>query len=476
MDEEELLQAAKILYQEGWNLIKLYFMIGLPTETEEDVKEIVHLARRVLHQGRGSRRPSRLNVSVSTFVPKPHTPFQWEPQLTPRETGLRQDLLRNGLNRGRIRFKWHDPRMSLLEGVFSRGDRRLSRVLSDAFKMGCRFDGWSESLDWGLWCKAFEKNGIDMAFYTRRRAFSEILPWDHIQSGVTETFLKNEWRQSRQETGTHACQKACRTCGVCDGETTHVVSCQRADTPSEPLRQPPPMIRETTKLLVEFQKIGPARFLGHLDMARAFHRAVRRAGISLRYSEGFHPAPRVRVRGALPLGLESLCEPMEWELENPIDDQRLPESVNGHLPSGLHIMGVYPVSPRHRLMDADEERDRYLVGFHDGGPEGLEMRIQEFLDRDQWVVPGDGKKGGFDVCLHIETRTLVDPDHLGEPVRHVWSDLIHDDVGLMEIVCLRREGGGIRVDRTLGSIFSLTEEKRRQMRILRVGKAAFYGS
>lgn len=469
MDEEVLLQAAKSLYEKGWNHIKLYFMTGLPTETEEDVREIIRLAGRVLRQGKACRRPPRLNVSVSTFVPKPHTPFQWEPQLTLKEAGLRQEVLRRGLNRGRIRFKWHDAKMSVLEGTFSRGDRRLSRVLHDAFKMGCRFDGWSESFQWGLWCRAFEKNGIAMAFYTQARAFSEILPWNHIRCGVSEKFLKNEWHRAKQQTGTPPCRSGCTVCGVCDGEKIGVVSWKMKEASLTSPRPPRSARRETVKLPLEFEKVGPARFLGHLDMARAFHRAARRAGIPLCYSQGFHPAPRISFKNALALGLESLCEQMEWELERPVNEESLTEALNGQLPRGLRIRRVHPLWGEHRCVDEIQKSVRYLVAFCEGPSRGLETRIQEFLECDQWVVHGSGDHGGSDIRPHIETMTMVQPSHVDDSVMAVWSDVINDRVGLMEIVFMKRDGRGVRVDKAIGSILSLADDKRKQMRILKLG-------
>jgi radical SAM family uncharacterized protein/radical SAM-linked protein len=476
MDEHVLLHAARILYQEGWNLIKLYFMTGLPTETEEDVREIIRLARGVLQQGKGCGRPPRLNVSVSTFVPKPHTPFQWEPQLTLEETRLWQETLRKGLNRGRIRFKWHDAKMSLLEGVFSRGDRRLSQVLYDAFRIGCRFDGWSEFFQWEPWCRAFESHNIHMAFYTRRRPHSEILPWSHIRCGVSETFLKNEWQRSRQQTPSPPCRSECTACGVCAAEKTTVVSWKMKDggAPSPP-RPPFHTKREPVKLSLEFEKVGPARFLGHLDMARAFHRAARRAGVPLRYSQGFHPSPKISFKRALPLGVESLCEQMRWEFKSPVKEESLLAAVNEQLPRGLRIKRVVHLAGDRSSTDRNRWRDRYLVAFCGSPPGDVGLRIQEFLEREQWVVPGNGNQGKCDIRPHFETMSMICPSSIDDHIRDIWSDLVDEKVGLMEIVFRRTDGRGIRVDKAIGSVFSLSDEERKQIRILKLEQAGSYG-
>ncbi|NIQ38675.1 MAG: TIGR03960 family B12-binding radical SAM protein [Proteobacteria bacterium] len=468
MDEEILLQVAKTLYEKGWNLIKLYFMIGLPTETDEDVNEIVRLARKVLDQGKGGGRPPRLNVSVSTFVPKPHTPFQWEAQLTVEATTLKQKMVQRGLKTNRVRFKSHNAKMSFLEGVFSRGDRRLSRVIHDAFTMGCRFDGWTESFQWELWCRAFEKNGIDMASYTRERSSSEILPWNHIQCSVSEKFLKRERERSIQATVTDPCREGCTACGVCDHENLALASWKMKDGPPRSLRQTDTRGEEPVKLLLEFQKVGPARLLGHLDMARAFHRAARRAGVPLRYSQGFHPAPRISFERALALGMESFNEQMTWELERPVYETRLRKIVNRELPPGLRITQVFRSSARQGLEHVSQKRNHYLVAFPEGQPQGLESRIRKFLTSGEWVIPRDRRDGQYDVRPHIETIFTVDRFTLDQSILNAWSELDNNRTGFVKVVLRKSEATGVRVDKALGSILSLSKEHTSQIRILQL--------
>ena len=212
--EDELVQAAELIFRLGWRSLKLYFMLGLPTETEEDLLGIVALARRVSATG-DHRHP--VTASVSTFVPKPHTPFQWAPQVTVAETTARQSLLRRELARHRIGFKWHDARLSYLEGVFSRGDRRLGPVLLAAHRLGCRFDGWSDQCRWDLWERAFAETETDPDWYLRRRTLDEILPWDHLDSGVTKSYLQRELAAAFARTLTPDCSiERCTYCGACD--------------------------------------------------------------------------------------------------------------------------------------------------------------------------------------------------------------------------------------------------------------------
>ncbi len=220
--EEELIEAARQIFTLGWRSLKLYFMLGLPGEEESDLLGIPDLSAKVAAAG-----PSRADVtaSVSTFVPKPHTPFQWAAQIDVAETGARQSLLRRELSRRHIRFKWHDARTSYLEGVFSRGDRRLGTLLLAAYRLGCRFDGWTEFCRFDLWERAFRETGIEPAHYLRRRFLNEVLPWDHLSSGVTKQFLQRELALAVEGRLTPDCSiERCTYCGACDFKTVRNVT------------------------------------------------------------------------------------------------------------------------------------------------------------------------------------------------------------------------------------------------------------
>jgi radical SAM family uncharacterized protein/radical SAM-linked protein len=211
--EEELIEAARQIFGLGWRALKLYFMIGLPGETEADVAGIAALAARVAAVGRGCE----VTASVSTFVPKPHTPFQWAAQIDVAETEARQSLLRRELGRRRIRFKWHDARTSYLEGIFSRGDRQLGAVLLTAYQLGCRFDGWTEYCRFDLWEQALAAHRVEPADYLRRRFLNEPLPWDHLSCGVTKAYLQRELACAVEGKLTPDCSiDRCTYCGACD--------------------------------------------------------------------------------------------------------------------------------------------------------------------------------------------------------------------------------------------------------------------
>ena len=214
--EDDLLQATGAAFDAGWNRIKLYFMIGLPTETDEDVAEIARLIREIRAQGRAIRgRGVRLNVSVATFVPKPHTPFQWVPLASRATIEHRQALLRRGVRGRGIHLSWSDWNSTWLEAVLARGDRRLGPAIRRAWQAGARFDAWNEHFRPDLWQQAFQEEGIAPSFFTaRERGQEEVLPWDHIDAGITRQFLWEEYQRALAGVPSPDCRADCRGCGI----------------------------------------------------------------------------------------------------------------------------------------------------------------------------------------------------------------------------------------------------------------------
>ncbi len=219
--EEDLMRSVTDAFDQGWSAVKLYFMIGLPTETDEDVLGIADLAEKVrkcyFSIPKERRAPGlRITVSASVFVPKNDTPFQWASQLNYEQVVARQQLLKQALNKIKgVDFKYHAPDLSFIEAVFARGDRKIGDVLQRAWELGCRFDGWSDQFRSDLWKQAFEECGIDPNFYAcRERPTDEVFPWDHIDCGVDKAFLLREWEKSQRGELTHDCRKGCVGCGV----------------------------------------------------------------------------------------------------------------------------------------------------------------------------------------------------------------------------------------------------------------------
>lgn len=223
--EEEIFRTCKTAFQGGYTAVKLYFMLGLPTETDEDLAGIADLGQRIIDlfyslPDRPKGKSPSVSISVSTFVPKPFTPFQFEPQIGRDEIERRQTVLKYSNKNRRVNVSWHDSSTSLLEGAFARGDRRLGKVLESAFKKGCRFDSWNECFKPELWEEAFAENGLSPKFYAgRRREYTEINPWDHLDYGVTKKFLICENERAHRGETTPNCREKCSGCGAnCYGE------------------------------------------------------------------------------------------------------------------------------------------------------------------------------------------------------------------------------------------------------------------
>ncbi|MFQ5427468.1 MAG: TIGR03960 family B12-binding radical SAM protein [Thermodesulfobacteriota bacterium] len=372
ISEEDLLQAVREVFGLGWKSIKLYFMIGLPTETEKDVLEIAELAGRVKRAAKEVRKHAkggvRISVSVSSFIPKPFTPFQWEPQVPVEELRRLQGVLRKRLRGQSIDFKWHDPEMSRLEGIFARGDRRCAPVIMRAYKKGCRFDGWGEKFNYTLWEEALLEEGLDGDFYTaRKRDLSEAFPWDHLSTGVEKGFLYDQYQRSMKAEETPDCKDAaCSLCGVCDHkEVKNIIR-------DEPVPEAAPArvrVRENLpsyKVKLGFRKQGSLRFLGHLELVKVIKRLVRRTGFTVKYSSGFHPMPKLSFSPPIPLGTESLDESMEMTLLGaPISMEEIITRLNRESPEGLEFF-----APRREPLKIDSGSDmidkiEYCVNFEE---------------------------------------------------------------------------------------------------------------
>lgn len=224
LTEEDILNGAGQAFEGGWNKVKLYFMLGLPTETEEDMRAIPELAEKVARRYYEIPKDQRngkcqITTSTSFFIPKPFTPFQWAKMYTNEEYIARAAIVKHAfndqLNRKSLKYNWHDAEVTVLEGVFARGDRKVGKAIEEAYRMGCIYDAWTENFDYEKWLKAFENTGLDMDFYTlRERDADETFPWDFIDIGVTKAFLRKEWERSQKAEVTPNCRMNCSGCGA----------------------------------------------------------------------------------------------------------------------------------------------------------------------------------------------------------------------------------------------------------------------
>lgn len=403
LTQREILETASKVYGAGWNLIKLYFMIGLPSETDGDLYDIIGLAQAVAKLAGKRGRRAKLNVSISTFVPKAHTPFQWSSQISIEESRRRIKLIQDGLKGARIRVKWNQPELSWLEGIFSRGDRRLLQVLVEAQKLGAKFDAWADHFDPGIWEAAFRRASIDPRFYlARERHPDEVMPWDHIRSGVRKAFLKRELEKSRRAETTPDCRDSCIECGVCDHNTVDPVlhrSWDGVESAKKPLESSMAPASSTTYRLT-FTKLADARYLSHLELVRVFVRAFRRAEIDMVYSKGFHPMPKLKFLSALPLGTESVHETLDIEVFQPTQTVHLKRRVNRQLPAGIAVTSVEEISPQDRKKQI--KKSHFLIELN--GTRLDVSQLEGFLKTAYFPVTKASKKN----TREVNARPLVD--------------------------------------------------------------------
>ncbi|MGC3997868.1 MAG: TIGR03960 family B12-binding radical SAM protein [Anaeromyxobacter sp.] len=399
--EADLLRAVESVFQNGWSLLKLYFMIGLPEERDEDVVAIAELAqrclstaRRTLPKGQGS---AAIHLGASTFVPKPFTPFQWEPMIAPAETRRRQGLITAALGgrNGAIQFKPHDSRQSSIEGALALGDRRVGTAVLAAYRRGQRLDGWSEWFDEGNWLLAFEEceqvHGVGLDWYAhRRRRLDEVLPWDRIDCGVTKAYLQKQLAAARNLAEVPDCVlEPCTVCGACDYDVVKNRTYEAKDYVPEPAPAPrPPDPPFHTHVRVRYAKRGRLVALSHLETMHTLLRVIRRAGLPVAYSQGYHPKPRVSFGPALPVGIESLCEHMDLELIGPSDPADVMRRLAQELPPGLEVLEAEGLDPKAASISEAQRAVHYRAEFPvDSWAEGdLTGCVEAFQEAGEAVV------------------------------------------------------------------------------------------
>ncbi|MCD6086668.1 MAG: DUF2344 domain-containing protein [Candidatus Hydrothermae bacterium] len=334
---EEIMSSVETAEKYGFRRIKLYFMVGLPGETPDDVARIADLMEDLTR----SSRKTRFKLSLNPFVPRPHTPFQWERQFSVKEIYERVGLLKDRLKRlRRVEFSWHDPKKAFLEGVLGRGDEKLSEVTLRAYELGARFDDRSEFFNFRVWLRAFDETGVDPDEYLSERDPAKPLPWNYIDVGVTERYLLRELRNSRVPRFTSDCMReGCTGCGPWyrEGYTLCRTGYRPSREPDSLLISEPRKENVFYRYVLVYSKTKPAAFLSELNTMAAFVRALRRAGVRLRYSEGYVPHPKMSFSPSLYLGAESEAEILYLETLEKYDPEELKNGLNSQLPKGIHV-------------------------------------------------------------------------------------------------------------------------------------------
>lgn len=355
----EILQQAKKL---GWRAAKFYFMIGLPVSNGEDeIQPIVDFLRTLKTES-----GMTLNANVGTFIPKPHTPYQWSPQLTESESLDRIMRLKSRLREMKIQLKYHSPFASELEGIITRGDERVGELIEKAHERGARLDAWDEHLDRELWKNLIRESGEDFANdFGSAKDVDEPLVWDNIHLGVSKEFLKREFQRSRDSMTSEACRLDCSFhCGVCGKD--HSVRTNR-ETEAVPETENTTTASTDAKpayagiLTFAFEKCGRAVYLSHLNVMSLFERAFQRAGLRVRYTEGFNPKPKLEFASPLSLGVCSEEEIGRVEIVEEIDPDRCMRSINDRLHDGITLTRC-DIQPR-----LDSRRLKSLMSRYWGG-------------------------------------------------------------------------------------------------------------
>ncbi|MDO9548961.1 MAG: TIGR03960 family B12-binding radical SAM protein, partial [Candidatus Marinimicrobia bacterium] len=312
ISEEDLMSSVDIALKYGWRSMKLYFMLGLPTETDADIAEIIRLTKTVYE--RGEKRLS-INITLSTFVPKPFTPFQWEAQDNPAEIQRKLDMIKRGLAPyKRIKIMARDTYYSQLEGSVARGDRRMAKVIYSAWKHGAKFDSWKELFNPQAWGRAFVECSEEPQMFTKQINISDPLPWDHINARVLKAFLQKEREKAYRAESSPDCRDGCIGCGVCDFETLSMKTVDKKEKFSPDNQRPIDVeISDTQELKyrLRYQKKDASKFISHLDTMRVFQQAFRRAGLKLSFTKGFNRRPKMSSGFPLPLGYSSKDEYLE---------------------------------------------------------------------------------------------------------------------------------------------------------------------
>ena len=466
--EKEILETVRNVFDAGWNVIKLYFMIGLPREREEDLEGIIELSRRVLSIARRRGKKRKVNVSVSTFVPKSHTPFQWEPQIGLEEMRYKQELLKREIRRLRLTFKWQDIWMSYLEGIFARGDRRLGSVILKAYQLGCRFDGWSEHLNCGWWKEVLQN--IDGGFYTtRRRDKDEVFPWDHIDCGVERGFLWSEYQRGLEAQFTPDCRiKGCQKCGICLDERQPILrssdmipgnNSEKKEIVTREARyvQLPKNNNMVHRVRLQFAKLGKARFLSHLELISLFSRVIRRAGIPIQFSEGFHPLPKIVLGPALPVGIESRAEYMDLEVGENINVYDLKRAMNRQLPNWVKVLKSKEIPLKFPSISDSIIEIEYSLSLRGLAPNftryfrGLSDKIQAFFETKVKYIEVK-RKSGF-MCIDLRQ----------------WVEKLQIKGTSLEMVLNMRGGRTVRPYEVLKGVLELGDDEVSKFSVVKTG-------
>jgi len=453
--EDEYEKALKSLFEEGWHNVKLYFMIGLPTERDEDIEAILTMVMKALKVAKQhTKRFVNINVGVSPFVPKPHTPFQWCGQNPLDELQRKKDYLRDVLTKKGFHVKAHDVEMSLLEAAFCRGGENLAILIEKAWSLGCRLDGWSEVFDMKKWKKAMDLTGIDAAdFAGKSYERSDQLPWENnIDIGVTKEFLWKERQSAPEGNITPDCRRSCQNCGLgCEASVishqspviSHLNTVQEVkDSRLLTLDSRLNKRFKPVKIRVEFSKTDGLRFLSHLELMAALHRAIRRAEFPLVYSEGYHPSPKISFGPPLGVGIGGLGEYFDMEVVPPFDIVNNRRKLNSTLPKGLYVKDMVVIPSKEESLSSFITRYGYEIKGRDLS------HINRFLAEKEITIQRE--------------RNVINIRSMVEEARQIDEDIVY-------LIVVDQGDVKVRLGELLPKVFHVSLEE------LGITRVALYG-
>ena len=468
--DEEYEETLKKIFSLDWTNVKLYFMIGLPHETMADIDGLIDMAVKALKKGRQiTGKKVNINVSISPFVPKPHTPFQWVGQDTKDELRKKQDYIKKVFRKKKINFKGQYVEHSILEAVFSRGGRDCADLLENAWKRGCRFEGWSEHFDFNKWTDAADEVGIDLYEYASRTLDpDEELPWGFIDTGIKESFFRSEYEKAQKGTISKDCREQCYGCGLeCKDRTqnterrTQTKEHREQNTDNRAQAKPDlrrPIVR--TKLRIKFSKTGNMRYLSHNELILSIIRAVKRADIPVAFSEGFHPHPKVSFGPALPSGVEGTQEFFDIELMKLVKETDFEVMMNAQLPEGLEVIRASLLPEGEKSLNEIISCYNYEINIDKAD----EKRINSFIDLASVIVAR--KKKDVDIRpmvteANIQNNKLFlavsDTDSANVRLSEILQEMLQKTPEEVQSMTIKRTGlfGNNKVDH-------ITSEKIRE--------------
>lgn len=403
--EEQILDAVLTLYENGWSRIKFYFIIGLPTETKEDIDEMISLFEKIKYQTKGLKREKDLKHSLdltctlSIFVPKPFTPFQWFGQSDLNEVTQRIHYLKDNTKHIKgLKINYHEQAVSQLEAVLSRGDSSLCDYIEKLYEKGCYLDAWGEHFDRYVWKDTAEELGISLDELAQKEyKTDDILPWDFIDTGLDKNWLINEYNDALKNQTNPSCETGCVNCGVCKSFKTHKIMDKEYEAKSQKQNvEGETNTLSTSKYRIKLTKTGLLRYFSHLDWQNTFLKALARSGLNVAFSQGFNPSMKVSLGVALPLFAQSECELVDIEIYDDLKISDLQLKLEKVLPEGCKILEIKKIDKSATAIDNTVQWAEYEIKLFDDtihNFQSLVYNMKVVLSSDEILLQKKNKKG-----------------------------------------------------------------------------------